>query len=85
ALFVFAFVGAMLGFWFFGVVNYGETAFAPGGVVLWVPMILLALVGSVTATLVELISPKGTDNITLPFASMLVMLFVGLQWGLFAL
>jgi len=47
-----------------------------------VNMILLALIGAFTATIVELISPKGTDNVTLPMISCAVMFLVAMQMGL---
>ena len=45
-------------------------------------MVILALIGAITATLVELVSPKGTDNITLPMISCLVMFLVAIPMGL---
>lgn len=79
ALFIFAFLGALVAFWFFGILNY--QTLAPGGVILWYEMLVMALAGSITATLVELVSPKGTDNITLPYAACTVMLIVGILLG----
>ena len=79
ALFVFAFLGAMLSFWFFGIFNYGTLA--PGGPILWTELLILAFVGSLAAMLVELVSPKGTDNITLPYIACAVMLVVGMMLG----
>ena len=83
ALFLFGFLGAMLAFWFFGVFNYG--VFVSGSIILWEPMLILALSGSVAATLIELISPKGTDNITVPFLSSIVMLLIAIGQGLIVL
>lgn len=74
ALFAFSFFGALLAFWYFGILNYGMLA--PGGAILWSQILVLALVGSVTATLIELVSPKGTDNILLPYTTCIVMLMV---------
>ncbi|MFW9933173.1 MAG: diacylglycerol/polyprenol kinase family protein [Candidatus Thorarchaeota archaeon] len=79
ALFIFSFIGALIAFWFFGILNYGTLA--PGGAILWNEIFVLALIGSVTATLVELVSPKGTDNILLPFTSCAVMIVVGIVLG----
>ncbi len=79
ALFIFSFLGALIAFWYFGILNYGTLA--PGGVILWNEIVVLALIGSITATLVELISPKGTDNILLPYSSCAVMLIVGMMLG----
>jgi phytol kinase len=83
ALFVFGFLGALLAFWWFGIVNYG--VFVSNGNILWLEMIVLALFGSIAATLVELVSPKGTDNTTLPIAATVVMLLVGMAMGLVVL
>ncbi len=80
ALFVFAFFGALLAFWFFGIYNYGTLA--PGGNILWTQILITAFVGSLAATLVELVSPKGTDNITLPYTTCAVMLVVGIILGI---
>jgi phytol kinase len=79
ALFVFGFLGAMVALWFFGVLNYGTLVSA--GNVLWMEMIILALSGAITATLVELVSPKGTDNMTLPITTCIVMFLVGMVLG----
>ncbi|MFX0055450.1 MAG: diacylglycerol/polyprenol kinase family protein [Promethearchaeota archaeon] len=79
AVFVFGFLGALLAFWFFGIVNYG--VFVSGGNILWIQMILLALIGACTATIVEAISPKGTDNILLPLITCVVMVFAGMALG----
>ncbi|MCK5151612.1 MAG: hypothetical protein KAQ65_07225, partial [Candidatus Thorarchaeota archaeon] len=70
---------AMLSFWFFGIFNYGTLA--PGGPILWTELLILAFVGSLAAMLVELVSPKGTDNITLPYIACAVMLVVGMMLG----
>lgn len=77
-LLVFGFIGAMIAFWWFGI--FSTTIFTPG--VGYVNMIILALIGAITATLVELVSPKGTDNITLPMISCLVMFLVAIPMGL---
>jgi phytol kinase len=80
AMLIFGFLGAILAFWFFGIVNYG--VFVSGGNILWTHMISLALVGAVTATIVEAISPKGTDNILLPLITCVIMLLVGVALGI---
>jgi phytol kinase len=80
-LFVFGFIGAIIAFWWFGI--FSLTVFTPG--VGYNNMILLALVGAITATVVELISPKGTDNITLPMVTAIVMFLVAIQMGLVVL
>ncbi|MHA1909409.1 MAG: diacylglycerol/polyprenol kinase family protein [Candidatus Thorarchaeota archaeon] len=79
ALFVFAFFGALLAFWFFGIFNYGTLA--PGGNILWTEMLIMAFIGSLAATLIELISPKGTDNILLPYSACVIMIIVGMMLG----
>ena len=56
--------------------------FVTGGNILWFEMIVLALMGAITATLVEFVSPKGTDNTTLPLISCVVMFLVAMQLGL---
>lgn len=78
ALFVFGFIGAVIAFWWFGIYSYPIFTTSAG----YLNMLLLATIGALTATFVELISPKGTDNITLPMISCLVMLFVAMQMGL---
>jgi phytol kinase len=83
AVLVFGFLGALLAIWFFGVVNYG--VFLSGGNILWTEMLLLALIGAFTATVVEAISPKGTDNILLPLITCTIMFFVGMTMGVVVL
>ena len=83
ALFIFGFLGALLAFWWFGIVNYG--AFVDAGTILWIPMLTLAFVGASVATVVELISPKGTDNTTLPLVSCVVMLLLAISLGVVVL
>ena len=80
-LFVFGFIGAIIGFWWFGI--FAVTVFTPGAG--YVNMILLALFGAITATIVELVSPKGTDNVTLPMISTIVIFLVAIQMGLVVL
>jgi phytol kinase len=79
---IFGFLGAVLAFWFFGIVNYG--VFVSGGNILWIQMIVLALIGASTATIVEAISPKGTDNILLPLITCVIMLLAGMAIGIVA-
>lgn len=80
-LLIFGFFGAMIAFWWFGIAN--QSVFTPG--VGYLNMIVLALIGAFTATIVELVSPKGTDNVTLPFISCAVMLLAAIQMGLVAI
>ncbi|MHA1863099.1 MAG: diacylglycerol/polyprenol kinase family protein [Candidatus Thorarchaeota archaeon] len=81
ALFVFGFIGALIAFWWFGIFSLVTPIFTPGAG--YVNMILLAFIGAAIATIVELVSPKGTDNITLPMVSCVVMFLVAIQMGLF--
>jgi phytol kinase len=83
ALLIFGFLGAMVALWFFGAVNYG--AFMSAGSILWGEMVIIALAGAITGTLVELISPKGTDNTTLPIITCVVMFLVGMLLGVVVL
>jgi phytol kinase len=83
AVFIFGFIGSIVAFWWFGIVSV--EVFVSGGNILWYEMIVLALIGAVTGTLVELVSPKGTDNITLPLITCLVMLLAAIQLGLIVL
>jgi len=81
ALFVFGFIGALIAFWWFGIFSLVTPIFTPGAG--YVNMILLAFIGAAIATIIELVSPKGTDNITLPMVSCVVMFLVAMQMGLF--
>ncbi|MBD3158056.1 MAG: hypothetical protein GF309_04645 [Candidatus Lokiarchaeota archaeon] len=80
AVFVFGLIGALVSFWFFGIVNYG--AFVENGTVLWIPMILLGIVGATAATLIELVSPKGSDNVTVPILTTAIMWIVAVVIGI---
>ncbi|KXH73455.1 MAG: hypothetical protein AM326_10660 [Candidatus Thorarchaeota archaeon SMTZ-45] len=79
AVFVFGFLGTLLAFWWFGIFSLSDPVFIISGNILWFEMLTLALIGASTATLVELVSPKGTDNITLPLITCLVMFLFALQ------
>jgi len=83
AVFVFGFIGALIAFWWFGI--FSVEVFVSGGNILWFELVALALVGSITGTIVELVSPKGTDNITLPMITCLVMFLAAMQMGLIVL
>ncbi|MFW9964710.1 MAG: diacylglycerol/polyprenol kinase family protein [Candidatus Sifarchaeia archaeon] len=83
AVFVFGFLGALLAFWWFGIFSLTDPVFLVGNNILWYEMVLLALIGAITATIVELVSPKGTDNITLPLITCLVIFLFAFQLGLF--
>ncbi len=80
SLFMFSLIGALLAFWFFGVLNYGTLIAA--GQILWGTIIQLALIGAVAATVIEILSPKGTDNLTVPLLSAVVMLITGIYMGI---
>jgi len=81
ALFIFGFIGAVIAFWWFGV--FSLTVFTPGAG--YINMLLLALMGAFIGTIVELVSPKGTDNVTLPIISCVGMFLVAIQMGLVVL
>lgn len=83
AVFIFGFIGSLIAFWWFGIFSFEVFVF--GGNILWFELIVLALVGALTGTLVELVSPKGTDNITLPIITCLVMFLGAMQMGLIVL
>ncbi len=83
ALFIFAFLGSLLAFWFFGVLNYGSLIHE--GSIMYLEMTVLALVGATSATLIELVSPRGSDNVTLPFLTTLVLLVAAVQLGIVVL
>ncbi|MGD9396370.1 MAG: hypothetical protein PVJ05_08090 [Candidatus Thorarchaeota archaeon] len=85
SVFIFGFFGSLLAFWWFGIFSLIDPVFVTGGNVLWFELIVLALVGAITATIVELVSPKGTDNITLPLITCLVMFLFAIQLGLVVL
>jgi dolichol kinase len=82
AVFIFGFFGAILAFWWFGIYSMASPVFVIAGNILWFQMIALALIGAITATFVELASPKGTDNITLPLITCLVLFFSAIYLGL---
>ncbi|MHA1948551.1 MAG: diacylglycerol/polyprenol kinase family protein [Candidatus Thorarchaeota archaeon] len=83
AVFIFGLIGSLVAFWWFGI--FSVEVFVSGGTILWFEMIALALVGAITGTLVEFVSPKGTDNITLPLITSLVMILAATQLGLIVL
>ncbi|MEE9353327.1 MAG: hypothetical protein V3U94_02770, partial [Candidatus Thorarchaeota archaeon] len=72
---------SLFSFWYFGTLFTGYEAFVLGNAILWTEMFILALAGATTATLVELVSPKGTDNITVPSIACAVMFLVGMALG----
>lgn len=80
ALFIFGFGGALLAFWFFGVLNYGVFVSASG--VMWTEMCILSLIAATSATLIELVSPKGTDNLTVPFITTTILLIIVIGTGI---
>jgi dolichol kinase len=82
AVFIFGFLGALLAFWWFGIFSLADPVFVTGGNILWFEIIVLALVGAIAATVIEFVSPKGTDNTTLPLISCVVMFLVAMQLGL---
>jgi phytol kinase len=82
SVFIFGFLGALLAFWWFGIFSLANPVFVTGGNILWFEMVVLALVGAIAATLIELVSPKGTDNVTLPLLTCAVMFLFAMQLGL---
>jgi phytol kinase len=82
-LFLFGFLGALIAFWWFGIFSLPVPVFTPGAG--YISMVILAFIGALTATIVELISPKGTDNVSLPMISCVVMLLVAIQMGIIVL
>ncbi|MHA2068672.1 MAG: diacylglycerol/polyprenol kinase family protein [Candidatus Thorarchaeota archaeon] len=71
AVFVFGLMGSLVAFWWFGIIS--SNVFIPIGHIQWDRMMLLALVGAATGTVVEFVSPKGTDNVTVPLITCVVM------------
>jgi phytol kinase len=84
SVFIFGFLGVLLACWWFGIVSMVDPIFVSGTNILWFEMIVLGLVGALTATVVEMVSPKGTDNVTLPLITCLVLFLVAFQLGLVA-
>lgn len=82
AVFIFGFLGSLLAFWWFGIFSLADPVFVTGGNILWFEMMALALIGAITATIVEFVSPKGTDNITLPMITCVVMFLFAWLLGL---
>ncbi|MFX1580527.1 MAG: diacylglycerol/polyprenol kinase family protein [Promethearchaeota archaeon] len=85
SVFIFGFLGVLLACWWFGIVSLSNPVFIDSGNILWIQMIVLAFVGAITGTVVELVSPKGTDNITLPLITCAVLFLVAVQLGLVVL
>lgn len=82
SVFVFGFLGVLLACWWFGIVSLTNPVFIDSGIILWFEMIVFAFIGAITATVVELVSPKGTDNITLPLVTCVALFLVAMQLGL---
>ncbi len=78
ALLIFGFLGALVGLWFFGVFNQSV-------IPLGIEIVVIALIGGISAALIELISPKGTDNITVPLLTCVIMFLVSIAFGLVTL
>jgi phytol kinase len=77
AVFVFGTMGSFLAFWFFGIQNYSSN-FVLGNEILWIPIVTLALIGGVSGMIIEMVSPKGTDNITVPLLTCIIIFFVAI-------
>lgn len=83
SLFIFGTLGAFVALWFFGVVNYG--IFVSGTTVLLFDLALISLVGGISAMLIELVSPKGTDNTSVPLLTTLLMLILAIALGIISI
>jgi dolichol kinase len=77
AFLLFGTLGSLLAFWYFGIINYSSN-FVIEGEIIWLPMIILAILGGISGMLVEMISPKGTDNITVPFLTCIIIFFIAI-------
>lgn len=77
AVLVFGILGSLLAFWFFGIVNYPSN-FVVAGEILWVQIIVLSLVAGFSGMLIELVSPKGTDNVTVPLLTCVIIFVTGI-------
>ena len=77
---MFGTLGAFVALWFFGVVNNG--VFVSGTSILIIQMSLIALLGGISAMMIELVSPKGTDNTTVPLITTLLMLILAIALGI---
>ena len=84
AVFIFGTLGSLLAFWFFGIVNYSSN-FVVAGEILWIPMIVLALLGGFSGMLIEMMSPKGTDNITVPLLNCVIIFFAAIALNIIIL
>ncbi len=80
ALLIFGILGAFLALWFFGVFHYG--IFLVGSSILIFEMIIISVFGGFSAMLIELVSPKGTDNTTVPILTTVLMIYLGVLLGL---
>jgi phytol kinase len=84
AVFIFGTLGSLLAFWFFGIINYSSN-FVVAGEILWLPMITLAILGGISGMLIETVSPKGTDNITVPFLTCIIIFLAGIALNIIIL
>jgi dolichol kinase len=84
AVFIFGTLGSLLAFWFFGIINYSNN-FVVAGELLWLPMIILALLGGFSGMLIEMVSPKGTDNITVPFLTCIILFLAAIGLNIIVL
>ena len=84
AVFVFGTLGSLLAFWFFGIINYSSN-FIIDDQILWLPIVTLALVGGISGMIIEMVSPKGTDNITVPFLTCIIIFLSGIALNIIVL
>jgi len=69
AMFVFSFIAIIVSLW----IVPGSSLSPAGGVLSMPTMVQFSFITAVVATLVEALSPKGTDNLTVPLLSGLVL------------
>lgn len=74
-VFVGGFAGALLAMWFFG-------PFSGLYPLVWKQILILAFTAAVTGMIVEAVSPKGIDNITLPFTVTGMVYLVSISLGI---
>ncbi|MHA1506217.1 MAG: diacylglycerol/polyprenol kinase family protein [Candidatus Asgardarchaeia archaeon] len=74
AMFLFGFLGALIGLWFFGILNYGKIDLLEA--------FTLAFLSSLIATFIEAVSPSGVDNLSVPLLTALVTNIIHFQIGI---
>ncbi|MHA1596957.1 MAG: diacylglycerol/polyprenol kinase family protein [Candidatus Asgardarchaeia archaeon] len=74
AMFIFGFLGAFVGLWFFGMLNNGKIDLFEA--------LMLAFLSSLIATFIEALSPSGFDNLSVPLGTALIMNIIHFQIGI---